>query len=79
MNNPFGWICGALIVLLFTSNQVIFAQKNHHCNSDRATSISLVQPWHGTLDVNEAHCFKLLEKMDGQWRLAYIGFYYLTE
>jgi|GEM_PF-1504143 len=53
------FIYGVLLLLFFTYHYKTTAQENHHCNSDRATSISLVQPWHGTLDVNEAHCFEL--------------------
>ena len=79
MNTTSRWICGALMLVFFTGNQETIAQDNQHCNSDLSTTISLVQPWQGNLDVNETHCFKLLEKMDGQWRLAYIGFYYLPE
>jgi len=59
MNTTSRWICGALMLVFFTGNQETIAQENQHCNSDLSTTISLVQPWQGNLDVNEAHCFKL--------------------
>ena len=46
------------------SRVVITKTLSFHCLSSAiiwliSTTISLVQPWQGNLDVNEAHCFKL--------------------